>query len=309
MKRSSAYIFLALCLGVACAIFIFSKPSNEADGNNDLVVRNSTGMQLMVAEQNTQPTLRIVLPGHPASDRAIEIIFPEHLTVRPRGDTDAYQLYMFQPGQSGEAPLWRRSERSLEYERNIPGACNMLARATLEEDGVRFHFRLRNQSDMTYDLVYVPIDPRLTSQFHDVRLERTYVHHADGFDLLASETPKRLTMPLNQWLPSRYLASFTWPIPSQLAESRDGIMYYNKSRTVDAPFIATLSQDSSWVVASFTRNTGNVWSNPELTCQHVDPQAALSPGEEATLETKVLVTRGSLEDAFKMAMEQRHSLE
>jgi hypothetical protein len=56
------------------------------------------------------------------------------------------------------------------------------------------------------------------------------------------------------------------------------------------------------------RNTGNVWSNPELTCQHVDPQASLSPGEEAILETKLLVVRGSLDDVFKMAMQQRDSL-
>jgi hypothetical protein len=149
---------------------------------------------------------------------------------------------------------------------------------------------------------------RLMSVFHDVRLERTYVHHVDGFDLLASETPSRLTMPLNQWLPARYLASFTWPVPSQQVERRDGITYYNKSRAVDAPFIATLSQDGRWVVASFTRNTGNVWSNPELTCQHVDPQAALSPGEEVILETKLLVIRGSLDDVFEMAMQQRDSL-
>jgi hypothetical protein len=266
-------------------------------------------MQLMVAEENTQPTLRIVLPGQPTSDRAIEVIFPEHVTVRPRGSTDANQLYLFQPGQYGERPLWRRSERALEYERNLPGAVHMLARATLEEDGVRFHFRLSNQSDMAYDLIYAPIDPRLTSVFHDVRLERTYVHHADGFDLLASETPSRLTMPLNEWLPARYLASFTWPIPPQHVESRDGIPHYNKSRAVDAPFIATLSQDGRWVVASFTRNTGNVWSNPELTCQHVDPQPALSPGEEAILETKILVVRGSLDAVFEMAMQQRDSLE
>jgi hypothetical protein len=270
-------------------------------------VRNSVGMQLMVAEENTQPTLRIVLPGHPTSDRAIEIIFPEHVTVRPRGRTDPDFLYLFQPGQFGERPLWRLSGRSLEYERNFPGV-QMLARATLEEDGVVFHFKLSNQSKMTYDLIWAPIDPRLTSVFHDVRLERTYVHHADGFDLLASETPSRLTMPLNQWLPARYLASFTWQIPSQHVERRDGITYYNKSRAVDAPFIATRSQDGRWVVASFTRNTGNVWSNPELTCQHVDPQAALSPGEEATLETKILVVQGSLDEVFKMAMQQRDSL-
>lgn len=303
LKRSKAYAL------IACTMFIFIMAKKEADEYQDLVVRNSVGMQLMVAEENTYPTLRIVLPGHPTSDRAIEIIFPEHVTVRPRGSTDAYQLCLFQPGQSGERPQWRRYERSLEYEKNFPGTGHMLARATLEKDGVRFHFRLSNKSDKTYDLMWAPIDPRLTSEFHDVRLERTYVHHADGFDLLASETPGRLKMPLNQWLPARYLVSLTWPIPSKLIERRDGIMYYNKSRRVDAPFIATVSQDGSWVVASFIRNTGNVWSNPELTCQHVDPQAALSPGEEAILETKVLVVRGSLDDVFKMAMQQRGSLE
>jgi hypothetical protein len=281
---------------------------DEAPSTPTESVRNSAGMQLKVAEENTQPTLRIVLPGHPSSERAIEVIFPEHVTVRKRGDTDGKQLYLFQPGQYGERPMWRRSELSLEYERNLPGAVQMLARATLEEDGVRFHFRLRNQSDTTYDLAWAIVDPRLTSMFHDVRLERTYVHHADGFDLLASETPSRLTMPLDEWLPARYLASFTWPIPSQLVERRGGILHYNKSRAVDAPFIATLSRDGRWVVASFTRNTGNVWSNPELTCQHVDPQAALSPGEEAILETKILVVRGSLDEVLKMAMQQRESV-
>lgn len=305
LKRSSRIIvFISLLLGVSGRAFLQGRPTLPAGS-----IRNRVGLQLRVAEENTQPTLRIVLPGHPTSDRAIEVIFPEHVTIRPRGSTDGHQIYLYQPGQNGERPLWRQSERAFEYEKTLPGPVHMLARATLEEDGVRFHFRLRNQSDQRYDLIYAPIDPRLTSVFHDVRLERTYVHHADGFDLLASETPSRLTMPLNQWLPARYLASFTWPIPSQHVENRDGIPHYNKSRAVDAPFLATLSQDGRWVVASFTRNTGNVWSNPELTCQHVDPQAALSPGEEAILETKILVVRGSLDDVFRMAMQQRNSLE
>lgn len=303
MKKLIHPLFLLLALS-----FQSFAQEKAAATHQDLVVRNGSGMQLRVVEENTQPTLRIVLPGHQASDRAIEVIFPEHVTVRERGSTDAYQLYLFRPGHSGERPLWRKSGRSLEYERNFPGAGHMLARATLEEDGIRFHFRLGNKSDKTYDLMWAPIDPRLTSAFHDVRLERTYIHHAAGFELLASETPGRLTMPLDQWLPARYLASYTWPIPSQRVEHRDGITYYNKSRAVDAPFIATLSQDGSWVVASFTRNTGNVWSNPELTCQHVDPQAALSPGEEAILETKILIVRASLDDVFEMAMQQRGSL-
>jgi len=47
-------------------------------------VQNASGLRLLVADENTQPTLRIVLPGHPDSDRSIEVIFPEHVTVRKR---------------------------------------------------------------------------------------------------------------------------------------------------------------------------------------------------------------------------------
>jgi hypothetical protein len=185
----------------------------------------------------------------------------------------------------------------------------MLARATLEDDGVRFHYQFSNRSDVVYDMIYAVTDPRLTSGFHDVRLERTYVHHTEGFDLLASETPDRLTIPLTQWLPSRYLASFTWPVPAARVERRgDGISYYNKSRKVDIPLIATLSTDRAWVVASFTRETGNVWSNPELTCQHVDPQTSLAPGQDATLEVKILVLRGSLNNVLEKATLQRDFL-
>lgn len=208
LKRSFGIILLISLLLAASGCrhaFLHAAPAPPPGS-----IRNSAGLQLMVAEENNHPTLRIVLPGHRTSDRAIEVIFPEHVTVRPRGSTDGHQIYPYQPGLSGERPLWRQSERSLEYEKNLSGPVHMLARATLEEDGVHFYFRLRNQSDQRYDLIWAPIDPRLTSMFHDVRLERTYVHHADGFDLLASETPSRLKMPLNEWLPARYLTSFTW---------------------------------------------------------------------------------------------------
>jgi hypothetical protein len=197
----------------------------------------------------------------------------------------------------------------LQYELDFANGVHLLARATLEDDGVRFHYEFVNRSTVTYDSIYAVTDPRLISIFHDVRLERTYVHHKEGFDLLASETPSRLTLPLKQWLPSRYLASFTWPVPPQRVEHReDGITYYNKSRAVDEPLIATLSTDGRWVVASFTRTVGNVWSNPELTCQHVDPETALAPGQQATLEVKILIFRGSLDQALRKVIAQRSSL-
>src|SRR5712692_9752805 len=268
------------------------------------------GARLVVADENSYPTLRVVLPGHPDSDKTIEVIFPEHVTVRHVGDTEGKHLFLFQPGQHGDRPAWRQVGRSLQYEKDFAGGLHMLATAMLEDDGVRFSYEFVNRSQLVYEMIYAPTDPRLTSMFHDVRLERTYVHHEDGFDLLASETPSRLTIPLDQWLPARYLASYTWPIPAKKVEKRDndGITYYNKSRAVDEPLIATVSSDGKWVVASFTRTTGNVWSNPELTCQHVDPQIPLAVGASAAMETKLLVFQGSLHDVLKKVDSQRQSL-
>src|SRR6266436_3104360 len=273
-------------------------------------VQNASGMRLVVADENSYPTLRVVLPGHPDSDKTIEVIFPEHVTVRHVGDTEGKHLFLFQPGQHGDRPAWRQVGRSLQYEKDFAGGLHMLATAMLEDDGVRFSYEFVNRSQLVYEMIYAPTDPRLTSMFHDVRLERTYVHHKDGFDLLASETPSRLTIPLDQWLPARYLASYTWPIPAKKAEKRDndGSTYYNKSRAVDEPLIATVSSDGKWVVASFTRTTANVWSNPELTCQHVDPQIPLAVGASAAMETKLLVFQGSLDDVLKKVESQRQSL-
>jgi len=273
-------------------------------------VQNTSGLRLLVADENSYPTLRVILPGHPDSDRSIEVIFPEHVTVRQVGQSEGKHLILFQPGQHADRPAWQKLGSSLQYEMDLAGGLHMQATATLEPDGVRLRYQFDNRSKVAYEMIYAPTDPRLTSIFRDVRLERTYVHHKDGFDLLASETPTRLTMPLNQWLPARYLASYTWPIPAKKVEKRDdGITYYNKSRAVDEPLVATLSADNKWVVASFTRTTGNVWSNPELTCQHVDPQIPLAAGASAAMETKLLVFQGSLKDVLNKVDAQRESLE
>ena len=110
LKRSSRTIIAIYFLAI-----LGCRPAfNQVTPTLSEGVRNGAGMQLRVVEENTQPTLRIVLPGQPASDRAIEVLFPEHVTVRPRGSTDASQIYLFQPGQYGERPLWRQSERALE---------------------------------------------------------------------------------------------------------------------------------------------------------------------------------------------------
>ena len=271
--------------------------------------QNRSGLRLLVAPEDNQPSLRILLPGSADSDRTIYVLFPEHVTARKRGAQEAEHLYLFQSGRNGQRPVWQQVGNSLQYERDFKPGIHMTALATLEDDGVLFRYEFINRSKVDYDLIYAVTDPRLTGIFHDVRLERTYVHHKGGFDLLASETPTRLTMPLNQWLPSRYLVSYTWPVPAQRVEHReDGITYYNKSRPVDEPMIATESSDGRWVVGSFSHTTGNVWSNPELTCQHVDPTRSLSAGQKAEMEVKMLVLRGSLDDVLAKVREQRSGL-
>jgi hypothetical protein len=311
LGRSRAAWFCFAILTIWWVVGPSRTRAQTADAGNDvpLPIQNAAGLRLLVSTEDTSPVLRLILPGRPTSDRSIEILFPEHVTTVTQGQPSGQQRYMFRPGTRGDRTRWRRSSASVEYARDLGEGVHLLARATLDVDGVRFHYEIVNESRVAYDLIYVATDPRLTSIFHDLRLERTYVHHADGFDLLASETPRRLTIPLDQWLPARYLVSFTWPIPAQLIERRDdGITYYNKSRPIDVPFIATVSSDKAWVIASFARTAGNVWSNPELTCQHVDPQMSLAPGARATLELKMLVIRGSLDDALEGAIRQRESL-
>jgi hypothetical protein len=272
-------------------------------------IQNQEGLKLLVDSENAQPTVRIVLPGRPDTDRAIEVIFPEHVTARKTGDSEAQHLYFFRPGLEADPTAWRDFGQSLQYEKDFKEGIHFLARATLQDDGVLFHYEFLNRSNTPYEMIYAPTDPRLTSIFHDVRLERTYVHLKGRFALLASETPLRLTMPLNEWLPARYLASFTWPVPEQRVEHRaDGITYYNKSQPVDEPMLATLSDDRQWIVSSFSRTTGNVWSNPELTCHHVDPQKSLAPGQQATLEVKILIFKGSLDQALQKVIAQRSAL-
>ena len=73
-------------------------------------IQNAAGLQLLVAPEHTSPVLRVVLPGRPTSDRSIEILFPEHVTVVKQGQRSAQQLYMFRPegvvtDRCGAAPM------------------------------------------------------------------------------------------------------------------------------------------------------------------------------------------------------------
>ena len=274
-----------------------------------LEVRNSSGVRISVDADDRNPALIIVVPDGPEGARSSKVLFPEHVTVRAHGQSDQEHLYIFRPGTHGDSPEWKKTNNTLEYGRDF-GQIRLVARATLEDDGIVFRYEFANHSETDYDMVTAITDPRFHAVFYDPRLQRTYVHHKDGFDLLASDTPARLTIPLKDWFPARYLASYTVPVPKERVQHRnDGITYYYKSRPVDVPMVATLSEDNTWVAASFARDPGNVWSNPELTCQHVDPELGLPHHGHAAFEVKILIFKGSLEDALGKVLAQRNALE
>ena len=280
-----------------------------AAASQTLDVFNSSGLRMSVDTDDHNPALIIVVPDGPEGVRSSKILFPEHVTVRAHGQSEPEHLYIFRPGTEGYSPEWKKTDNALEYARDF-GQIHFVARATLKDDGIVFHYEFTNHSGIDYDMVTAITDPRFHAVFYDPRLQRTYVHHKDGFDLLASETPARLTIPLENWFPARYLTSYTAPVPKERIQHRDdGITYYYKSRPVDVPMIATLSEDRTWVAASFARDPGNVWSNPELTCQHVDPDVPLPHNGHAAYEVKILIFNGSLEDALRKVLAQRNNLQ
>ncbi len=248
----------------------------------------------VIAVQKDYPLLKLFLPGQSGNDRGIEIEFPEHVTGLNTKTNKVEHLYLVTNGTRNKRtlPAWRVENNSLIYETELDNKVKMTATARLEADGLRYIYTLSNHSNIAYQHLQAVTCVKLYALFSDTLLQRTYVHHTDGFDLLASETPRPLAMPC------RYLVSYTWPVSANRIE--DGIQRYYKSRKVDKPFMATFSRDKKWIAATYTKETGNLWTNPERSCQHADPAVDLNPGQTKTLELKTFIIKGTLEQLLSL---------
>jgi hypothetical protein len=275
-----------------------------------LSVANASGLTIRVANEHADPSLWLSVPDEVSGQDAVLVLLPEHVTVRRRGTSEAEHLYLWRSGPSGSRPNWRQVRNVLQYEAEFAPDIHFLAQVSLEPDGVLYHYEFVNRSNVDFDSVQAVTDPRMISPlFHDVRLQRTYVHDAKGFDLLASDIPERVTMPLDQWLPNRYRISYAWPAEEiRVQRQADGITFLNASKRADEPVIATVSTDRRWIMATFSRNPGNLWTNPDLTCQHADPEIALPSHSKGVIEEKTLLFRGILDDVAKKVRQQRAAL-
>ena len=260
------------------------------------ITQAKTGLKLMVVQRDF-PLLKVLLPGQSISERGIEIEFPEHVTGVNESTNKVEHLYLVTNRNENKRtlPIWHVDGNALIYETEFGNRIGMVATARLEADGLRYTYRFINHSTISYLNFQAVTCIKLYSVFSDTLLQRTYVHHPDGFDLMASETPERLTMPLRKWLPCRYLVSYNWPVNSiRIEKDQESITRYYKSRKADKPFIATLSHDKKWIAATYTTETGNLWTNPERSCQHVDPAIDLKAGKTNSIELKTFIFKGNL---------------
>ena len=279
-----------------------------ASPQGDLEVTDTTsGLRLSVINKEC-PLLNLLLPHQLSSERGIEIEFPEHVTGVNKEKGVVEHLYLASRGSLNRRtlPVWSVKNNTLTYETILNDSILMVAKARLDSNGIKYSYQFTNQSNITYQRFQAVTCVKLYSCFSDNRLERTYIHDSTGFDLLASETPERLTMPLSDWLPCRYHASYSWPVPGiKKVTGKNGITKYYRSTKVTHPFIATLSHDNKWIVATYTLQPGNLWTNPARSCQHADPEISLYPHKTKTMRLTTFVYRGDLDMLFRHLIEDK----
>jgi hypothetical protein len=270
-------------------------------------IQNVTGVRVKPTGDATRPVLNVWLPGQAAPSAIIE--FPEHawgkanLTDEPSW---FYHLYRQDPQFRGRGS-WTSSGNTLRYALDLPSGARIRGVASLAVDGLTLEYEI-TWNGRTLAEVQAPTCIKLYRPFTDVFLERTYTHHADGLELLASDTPERLSRNAEEWLPCRYLARCEPPSisPQQRVERQpDGVIRYTKLKLADAPFIATESAPAGWVAATHALNCPTVWTNPARTCHHADASSALRPGAPARLGAKLYLVRGTVNDAWAVVRKNR----
>jgi hypothetical protein len=265
----------------------------------ELVVINQTGIRISA---NAGPAIRVSLPGR-AEETAAVIEMPEHAwRKKTKGDEPDwfYRMYTNEARWKG-IPTWSRENNARSYRMSLPSGVTLMARATLERDGVAIGYEIVNPDNVGFVETQAPTCIKLYRPFTDVFLERTYVHHPGGLDLLASETPERLAKNAEEWLPCRYIVrcSRAAAVPAKRMERQpDGITRYYKMRAADAAFLATESNPKGWVAATHSLDSPDVWTNPARTCHHADSGAPLPARSSAKLSLKLYLLPGGVEEAW-----------
>jgi len=269
--------------------------------DRESVVSASSGLRLERHGDPSRPALALFIPGQDAPAAIIEM--PEHGWRKEGSSEDQlwfYKMYTSDESFRGKVQ-WSRDGDTLAYSMQTPSGFVLNSQASLETDGVSITYEVVSPSPRTLAIVMAPTCVKLYRPFTDVFLERTFVHHPSGLDLIASETPERLSMNAEEWLPIRYIVRVgeTAAGAVRRRERLEGITRYTKSRSADVAFIATESQPQGWIAATHGLGCPALFTNPARTCHHADPRVENVAGGKAQLRLKVYMVRGLLEEVWR----------
>jgi hypothetical protein len=260
-----------------------------------------SGLRLERFGNPQRPTVALFLPQ--VQDPSVVIEMPEHAwrKAEPRGQQEwFYKMYSSDPAFRGQVE-WTQSGNRLGFTMTTPSGYVLCSQATLQADGLDIVHEISHQSVQRHAAVEAPTCVKLYRPFTDVFPDRTYVHHADGLDLIASETKGRTSKNAEEWLPCRYIAMIgkNGRPGEYRVEKLDGITRYFKSKPADVAFLATESTTGNRTAATFARGCDSVFTNPARTCHHTDPEAKGISNGQAILRLKVYLVKGRGQDAWR----------
>lgn len=264
-----------------------------------LQITSQSGLRIEQHGDSQRPAIAVFLPSLAAPAAVIEM--PEHAWRRVRdggGQSWFYKMYGADASLQGEVS-WTSTTDTLAFKMEMPSGFKLNGSAKLSDNGIAVIYEILSSSERQFAAVQAVTCVKLYHPFTDVFLERTFVHDEAGLQLIATETPERLTKNVEEWLPCRYISKVGGGTSAYRVETLDGVTRYFRSRPADAPFIATASDPVGWTACTFSRNADSVFTNPARTCHHADPISLLVSDGRASQGVNILMVRGTPSDAWK----------
>lgn len=276
---------------------------------DSFAVASGSGLRMERHGDPQRPAVALFLRQTKYPSAIIEM--PEHAWRKEKANSAQawfYRMYTSDRALRGQVN-WLKDGNALSFSMKTSSGFTLNSKATLESNGVVITHEVISNSVRQLAAVEAPTCVKLYRPFTDVFLERTYIHHPEGLELIASETADRSQKNAEEWLPCRYIARVgkNTPPAEHRVERLDGVTRYFRSRAADAAFLATESQPSGWTAATHAFNCESVFTNPARTCHHADPRALGITDGRAVLRLKVYVLKGTPKDVWSLVAERERA--
>jgi hypothetical protein len=108
MKRLNCIRFLKNAVPL-CALLPFASIFFPVSGPPQTPeIRNLAGIEMKVDTADKDPALSVTVPDGSSDDRSFKILLPEHVTIRPHGQTEIQHLYIYDHDPASKAPKWKK---------------------------------------------------------------------------------------------------------------------------------------------------------------------------------------------------------